>query len=97
MSNHAETRGKQRGIRKTSVLTLIDWADFEVPVGGGCVAIKLAYLAPAVLEKLLLHRCPLAVSIKDLTAIADLPWAEQVVAAFCSLEGSGIPQLLHPH
>ena len=44
--------------------------------------IKLAYLAPAVLEKLLLQRCPLAVSLKDLTAIADLPWAEQVVAAF---------------
>ncbi len=44
--------------------------------------IKLAYLAPAVLEKLLLRRCPLAVSIKDLTAVADLPWAEQVAAAF---------------
>jgi len=44
--------------------------------------IKLAYLAPAVLEKLLLQRCPLAVSIKDLTAVADLPWAEQVAAAF---------------
>lgn len=44
--------------------------------------IKLAYLARAVLEKLLLQRCPLAVSAKDLTAIADLPWAEQVAAAF---------------
>ena len=44
--------------------------------------IKLAYLAPAVLEKLLLQRCPLAVSVKDLTAIADLPWAEQAAAAF---------------
>lgn len=44
--------------------------------------IKLAYLAPAVVEKLLLQRCPLAVSIKDLTAVADLPWAEQVAAAF---------------
>ena len=44
--------------------------------------IKLAYLAPAVVEKLLLQRCPLAVSIKDLTAVADLPWAEQVYAAF---------------
>ncbi len=44
--------------------------------------IKLAYLAPAVLEKLLLQRCPLAVSLKDLTAVADLPWAEQVDAAF---------------
>ena len=44
--------------------------------------LKLAYLAPAVLEKLLLQRCPLAVSLKDLTAIADLPWAEQVAAVF---------------
>ncbi len=44
--------------------------------------IKLAYLAPAVLEKLLLQRCPLAVSLKDLTAVAELPWAEQVAAAF---------------
>ena len=44
--------------------------------------IKLAYLAPAVLEKLLLQRCPLAVSIKYLTAVADLPWADQVAAAF---------------
>ena len=42
MSNHAETRAKQRGIRKTSVHILIDWADLEVPVGGGCVAIRLA-------------------------------------------------------
>ena len=48
--------------------------------------IKLAYLAPAVLEKLLLQRCPLAVSLKDLTAIADLPLAEQVAAAFGSSE-----------
>jgi hypothetical protein len=44
--------------------------------------IKLAYLAPAVLEKLLLQRRPLAVSLKDLTAIADMPWAEQGAAAF---------------
>ena len=44
--------------------------------------LKLAYLAPAVLEKLLLQRCPLAVSIKDLAAVADLPWAEQIAAAF---------------
>jgi len=46
--------------------------------------IKLAYLAPAVVKKLLLQRSLLAVSVKDLTAIADLPWAEQVSAAFGS-------------
>ena len=44
--------------------------------------LKLAYLAPAVLDKLLVQRVSPAVSIKDLTAIADLPWAEQVAAAF---------------
>jgi hypothetical protein len=46
--------------------------------------IKLAYLAPAVVKKLLLQRSLLAVSVKDLTAIAALPWAEQVSAAFGS-------------
>jgi hypothetical protein len=29
----------------------------------------------------MLQRCPLAVPIKDLTAVADLPWAEQVAVA----------------
>jgi hypothetical protein len=42
MSNHAETRAKQRGVGRKTVRTLIDLADFEVPVGGGCVAIRLA-------------------------------------------------------
>ena len=41
MSNHAEIRAKQRGVRKASVRKLMEWADFEVPVGGGCVAIRL--------------------------------------------------------
>lgn len=41
MSNHAETRAKQHGVRKASVRKLMEWADFEVPVGGGCVAIRL--------------------------------------------------------
>ncbi|MEI7573793.1 MAG: hypothetical protein WCJ52_11795 [Phenylobacterium sp.] len=43
--------------------------------------IKLAGRAPAGLEKRLPQGCPLAVSLKDLAAIADLPWAEQVAAA----------------
>jgi hypothetical protein len=37
--------------------------------------IKLASLAPAILDKLLQQR-PLAGSFNDLRAIADLPWAE---------------------
>jgi hypothetical protein len=44
--------------------------------------LRLAYLAPAVLEKLLVGRVPPAVSIKDLAAVAELPWAEQEAAVF---------------
>lgn len=39
--------------------------------------LRLAYLSPTILTKLLLHRHPSAVSIKDLAAAAELPWAEQ--------------------
>ena len=44
--------------------------------------LKLAYLAPAVLEKILIARTSPAVSLKDLATIADLPWAEQEAAVF---------------
>lgn len=44
--------------------------------------IRLAYLAPAILEKLVLTRCPPAVSVKDLAGAADLTWKEQQVAVF---------------
>ena len=44
--------------------------------------LRLAYLAPAVLEKLLIQRVPPAVSIKDLTMAAELPWTEQEAAVF---------------
>lgn len=39
--------------------------------------LRLAYLSPVVLEKLLLYRKPSAVSIKELAAAAELAWAEQ--------------------
>jgi hypothetical protein len=39
--------------------------------------LRLAYLSPMVLEKLLLQRRPPAVSIKDLAAAAELPWRER--------------------
>jgi hypothetical protein len=39
--------------------------------------LRLAYLSPIVLEKLLVHRRPCALSIKDLIAAAELPWVEQ--------------------
>ena len=44
--------------------------------------IRLAYLAPGVLEKLVLERCPPAVSVKDLAAAAELPWAEHEAAVY---------------
>ena len=44
--------------------------------------LKLAYLAPAVLEKLLIARVPPTVSVKELAAAAELPWVEQEAAVF---------------
>jgi hypothetical protein len=44
--------------------------------------LKLAYLAPAVLEKLLIARVMPALSIKDLAMIAEQPWGGQNSAAF---------------
>lgn len=44
--------------------------------------LRLAYLAPVVLENLLINRAPPAVSIKDLTMAAELPWGEQDEAIF---------------
>jgi hypothetical protein len=41
---------------------------------------RLAYLAPEVLEHLVIRRVPAALSLNDLVAIADLPWAEQMGA-----------------
>ncbi|UNK78053.1 hypothetical protein MNQ96_10680 [Sphingopyxis granuli] len=44
--------------------------------------LRLAYLAPAILEKLALERCSPAVSVKDLAAAAELAWKEQETAVF---------------
>lgn len=43
---------------------------------------RLAYLAPAVLDKLLIQRRAPAVSIKDLAMAAGLPWAAQETPVF---------------
>ena len=43
---------------------------------------RLAYLAPEVLEKLLIHRIPPALSLNELVGAPDLPWAEQMAAVF---------------
>ena len=39
--------------------------------------LRLAYLAPAVLDRLLIQRTPPAISVKDMTDAAELSWAEQ--------------------
>ena len=47
---------------------------------------RLAYLSPEVLEHLVIRRAPPALSLADLIAVADRPWAEQMGMAF---EGAG--------
>jgi hypothetical protein len=44
--------------------------------------LRLAYLAPAVLEKLLVERSSPAVSIMDMTMVVELRWCEQEAAVF---------------
>jgi hypothetical protein len=44
--------------------------------------LKLAYLAPAVLEKILIERISPAVSLKDMSTAADMPWGRQARAVF---------------
>ncbi|MFV2035333.1 MAG: hypothetical protein ACC631_09540, partial [Halocynthiibacter sp.] len=44
--------------------------------------LRLAYLAPDVLEMLLVKRIPPAVSLVRLAEITSLPWTEQAAAAF---------------
>ncbi len=40
--------------------------------------IRLAYLSPDVLERLVIRRGPLALSLNDLCAVAERPWGEQL-------------------
>ena len=44
--------------------------------------IRLAHLAPSVLEALVIARRPLAIAINDLMAVAGLPWDEQMQRVF---------------
>jgi len=39
---------------------------------------RLAYLSPEVLDHLVIRRVPPALSLNDLVALADRPWAEQL-------------------
>ena len=44
--------------------------------------IRMAYLAPSVLEALVIARRPPAIAINDLMAIAELPWDRQMERVF---------------
>lgn len=68
----------RRKLESGEAATIQDIADAE-DVSDRYVGrmLRLSYLAPAVLDKLLVQRVPPAVSIKDMTAAAELPWAEQ--------------------
>lgn len=44
--------------------------------------LRLAYLSPAILERMLVERVAPLVSLKDLVEVADLPWAEQAAVVF---------------
>ena len=43
---------------------------------------RLAHLSPIVLERLVAHRRPCSLSIKDLIAAAERPWCEQEALVF---------------
>ena len=43
---------------------------------------RLSYLSPDVLQRLVTQRVPPAVSLNELIAVAELPWAEQMAQVF---------------
>lgn len=78
----------RRKLESGVVATLADIAKAEdvTPAYAGRM-LKLAYLAPSVLEKLLIARVPPAVSVKELAAAAELLWMEQLAPVFTSMLG----------
>ena len=73
----------RRKLETGAVATMSDIAEAEgvTPPYVGRM-LKLAYLAPVVLEKLLIARIAPTVSVKDLALFADLSWVEQSAAVF---------------
>ena len=75
--------GWRRRMERGQAATIEDIAAAEsVTPAYVCRMLKLAYLAPAVLEKLLIARVPPTVSVKELAEVAELPWAEQAIVVF---------------
>jgi hypothetical protein len=73
----------RRKIESGQATTIQDIATAEdvTPVYVGRV-LKLAYLGPAVLDRLLIERRAPAISVKDLTLAVDSLWLEQDDAVF---------------
>ncbi|PJG48335.1 hypothetical protein CAF53_08845 [Sphingobium sp. LB126] len=73
----------RRKLESGEAATLADIAKAEdvTPAYAGRM-LKLAYLAPAVLEKLVIARVPPTVSVKELAQAAEMPWVKQVAVVF---------------
>ena len=73
----------RRKLEAGAVSTLSDIAEAEgVTPAFIRRTMKLAYLTPDVLELILIARISPAVSLKDMSAIAELPWAAQKGVVF---------------
>ena len=73
----------RRQLERGEVATLSDIAQAErVTLPFISRFIRLAYLSPTVLEQILIHRCPCALSLDRLAAAALAPWAEQPGVVF---------------
>jgi hypothetical protein len=79
----ARAWGWRRKIEVGEVATIHDLAVAE-KVSERFVSrtMRLAYLSPIVLERLVARRQPCSLSIKDLIAAAERPWCEQKALVF---------------
>ena len=73
----------RRRLERGDVTTIADLAR-EEGISDRYVSrvISLAWLAPSVLERLVLRREPTVLSIFDLCGVAELPWVEQPERVF---------------
>ncbi len=73
----------RRRLERGDVTTIADLAR-EEGISDRYVSrvIRLAWLAPSVLERLVLRREPTVLSIFDLCGVAELPWVEQPEQVF---------------
>jgi hypothetical protein len=73
----------RRRLERGEAATLSDIAQAEqVTLPFVSRYIRLAYLSPRVLERLLIHRCPSVLPLDKLAAAALAPWVEQPEMVF---------------